>query len=104
MGDPEKSGEAAGESLDSGLSKGAVFSYVSAEQRIAGDHPLWRIRAMTDAALQESSPVFDELYAAGGRPSIAPEKLLRLVSFDRPQCVSFFPHSRTRVNSRSLAC
>jgi transposase len=32
---------------------------------------------MTDAALRELSPEFDSLYAAGGRPSIAPEKLLR---------------------------
>jgi len=50
---------------------------VSAEQRIAGDHPLRTIRAMTDAALRELSSEFDRLYAAGGRPSIAPEKLLR---------------------------
>src|SRR2546422_8042076 len=57
--------------------QGAVFSYVSAEQRIAADHPLRRIRAMTDVALQELSVEFDRLYAAGGRPSIAPEKLLR---------------------------
>ena len=57
--------------------QGAVFSYVSAEQRIAGDHPLRRIRAMTDAALRELSSEFDGLYAAGGRPSIAPERLLR---------------------------
>lgn len=55
----------------------AVFSYVSAEQRIAADHPLRRIRAMTDVALKDLSPEFDRLYAAGGRPSIAPEKLLR---------------------------
>src|SRR5256884_9802503 len=54
-----------------------VFSYVSAEQRIAVDHPLRRILAMTDAALKELSAEFDGLYAAGGRPSIAPEKLLR---------------------------
>ena len=57
--------------------QGAVFSYVSAEQRIAADHPLRRIRAMTDTALRELSAEFEELYAAGGRPSIAPEKLLR---------------------------
>ena len=55
----------------------AVFSYVSAEQRIAPDHPLRRIRAMTDVALRDLSPEFDQLYAGGGRPSIAPEKLLR---------------------------
>ncbi len=57
--------------------QGAVFSYVSAEQRIGADHPLRRIRAMTDAALRELSGEFDALYAAGGRPSIAPERLLR---------------------------
>src|SRR5271157_3424323 len=57
--------------------QGAVFSYVSAEQRIASDHPLRQIRAMTDAALRELSAEFDALYAAGGRPSIAPERLLR---------------------------
>ncbi len=57
--------------------QGAVFSYVSCEQRIAADHPLRKIRAMTDAALRELSPEFDKLYAGGGRPSIAPEKLLR---------------------------
>ncbi len=55
----------------------AVFSYVNAEQRIAADHPLRQIRALTDEALRELSPEFDRLYAAGGRPSIAPEKLLR---------------------------
>lgn len=57
--------------------QGAVFSYVNAEQRIAADHPLRPIRAMTDRALRELSPEFDRLYAAGGRPSIAPERLLR---------------------------
>ena len=57
--------------------QGAVFSYVSAEQRIAAEHPLRRIRAMTDTALRELSAEFDGLYAAGGRPSIAPERLLR---------------------------
>jgi len=57
--------------------QGAVFSYVNAERRIAAEHPLRRIRRMTDAALRELSGEFDRLYAAGGRPSIAPEKLLR---------------------------
>jgi hypothetical protein len=57
--------------------QGAVFSYVSAEQWIAGDHPLRRIRAISDVGLRELSPDLNRLYAAGGRPSIAPEKLLR---------------------------
>jgi len=54
-----------------------VFSYVSAEERIAKDHPLRAIRRMTDEALAALSGHFDTLYAAGGRPSIAPEKLVR---------------------------
>ena len=55
----------------------SMFSYISAEQRVPKDHPLRAIRTMTDAALRELSPRFDALYAASGRPSIAPEKLLR---------------------------
>lgn len=54
-----------------------VFSYVSLEQRVPASHPLRAIRKMVDEALDELSPRFDELYAASGRPSIAPEKLLR---------------------------
>ena len=56
---------------------GKMFSYVSAERRIAADHPLRAMRQMVDAVLKEMSPRFDGLYAKVGRPSIAPEKLLR---------------------------
>ncbi|WP_263368781.1 IS5 family transposase [Edaphobacter bradus] len=59
------------------LQQGAVFSYISAEQRVPADHPLRAIRGMTDEALAELSAHLDTLYAAGGRPSIAPEKLVR---------------------------
>ena len=54
-----------------------MFSYISAEQRVPQDHPLRRIRAMTDTALQAMSPLFTQMYWSLGRPSIAPEKLLR---------------------------
>jgi transposase len=54
-----------------------MFSYISAERRVPKDHPLRPIRAMADAALRELGPRFDTLYANSGRPSIAPEKLLR---------------------------
>jgi transposase len=57
--------------------QGAVFSYVSLEQRVPVDHPLRRIRAMVDEALVAVSPRLTELYSTTGRPSIAPEKLLR---------------------------
>jgi transposase len=55
----------------------AVFSYVSLEQRVPAQHPLRAIRKLVDEALGELSKQFDELYASTGRPSIAPEKLLR---------------------------
>jgi transposase len=54
-----------------------VFSYISPEQRIPHDHPLRQIRVLTDEALRELKPRFSRLYAKTGRPSIAPEKLLR---------------------------
>ena len=54
-----------------------LFSYISPELRVPLDHPLRRLRAMTDQALQALSPQFSELYSLQGRPSIAPEKLLR---------------------------
>ena len=54
-----------------------MFSYVSAERRIPADHPLRAMRQMVDGVLKELSGRFDGLYARVGRPSIAPEKLLR---------------------------
>src|SRR6266403_6252312 len=54
-----------------------MFSYISAERRVPKDHPLRTVRVMVDAALKELGARFDELNASGGRPSIAPEKLLR---------------------------
>src|SRR5260370_39308155 len=54
-----------------------MFSYISAERRVPQDHPLRAIRAMLDAALRNMGPQFDAMYAKIGRPSIAPEKLLR---------------------------
>jgi len=54
-----------------------MFSYISAEQRVRPDHPLRPIRAVVDWVLEELSPRFNRLYAKAGRPSIAPEKLLR---------------------------
>jgi len=55
----------------------ALFSYVSCESRVPAGHPLRSILPVADAALQALSPDFQQLYARIGRPSIAPEKLLR---------------------------
>ena len=54
-----------------------MVSYLSPEERVPERHPLRAIRRMTDEALQGLSAKFNELYSATGRPSIAPEKLLR---------------------------
>lgn len=56
---------------------GSLFSYVDLEARVRGDHPLRAIRRIANAALSDLSRAFAALYANFGRPSIAPEKLLR---------------------------
>jgi transposase len=56
---------------------GELFSYVDLEQRVRPDHPLRAIRGLTDAALVALSGDFAALYSGLGRPSIAPEMLLR---------------------------
>jgi transposase len=55
----------------------SAFSYLSPEERVPAAHPLRPVREMVDAALAKLSPVFDEIYSSTGRPSVAPEKLLR---------------------------
>jgi transposase len=55
----------------------AMFSYLSPEQRVPAGHPLRRVREITDRLLVELSGLFDQMYSTMGRPSIAPEKLLR---------------------------
>jgi len=54
-----------------------MFSYLSPEARVRKDHPLRAIRTMVDGVLSQLSRRFDSMYARVGRPSIAPEKLLR---------------------------
>src|SRR5215469_130846 len=54
-----------------------MFSYISAERRVPADHPLRAIRTMVEVALRNMSKEFATMYAKAGRPSIAPEKLLR---------------------------
>jgi transposase len=55
----------------------SLFSYVSCEARVPADHPLRSIRGLVDEALEVLSGELAPLYASTGRPSIAPEKLLR---------------------------
>src|SRR3954468_10939984 len=56
---------------------GKLFSYLSPESLVPQEHPLRSIRLLVNAALERLSPAFAAIYADSGRPSIAPEKLLR---------------------------
>lgn len=56
---------------------GELFSYVDLEARVRRDHPLRTIRTIVNEALAALEREFAELYGRTGRPSIAPEKLLR---------------------------
>jgi transposase len=56
---------------------GGLFSYVDLEARVRADHPLRAIRSIVNDALRDLAPDFGALYSRIGRPSIAPERLLR---------------------------
>ena len=55
----------------------AMFSYVTLAQRIPADHPARQIRVVVDRSLSRMDSEFEKLYSTTGRPSIAPERLLR---------------------------
>jgi len=59
------------------LQQSTLFSYISPEQRVPKDHPLRQLLPLVNAALAPMARRFTALYARVGRPSIAPEKLLR---------------------------
>ena len=56
---------------------GSLFSYVDLEERIPTRHPLRKIRTVVNGALRSLNAEFERLYAGEGRPSIAPERLIR---------------------------
>lgn len=56
---------------------GDLFSYVDLEARVRPDHPLRTIRVLVNEALAALAVDFAALYSGTGRPSIAPERLLR---------------------------
>jgi transposase len=56
---------------------GSLFSYVDLEERIPARHPLQKIRQVVNDALASLDGDFDDLYVDFGRPSIAPERLIR---------------------------
>jgi len=50
---------------------------VDVEEFIPGNHPIRRIRELTDQVLAELSPRFSAMYSAIGRPSVPPEHLIK---------------------------
>ena len=61
----------------SDIRTGDLFSYVDLEQRVPANHPLRLIRRIVNEVLAALDSEFGRLYATEGRPSIAPERLLR---------------------------
>jgi len=56
---------------------GSLFSYVDLKERVPERHPLRLIRRIVNEALASLDAKFDVLYTDFGRPSIAPERLIR---------------------------
>jgi transposase len=56
---------------------GSLFSYVDLEARVPARHPLRKIRQVVNEALASLDAEFEALYTDFGRPSIAPERLIR---------------------------
>lgn len=57
--------------------QGGFLLLTTLEDVVPDDHPLRAIRALVDTALEQMKPALDALYASRGRPSVAPEYLLR---------------------------
>jgi transposase len=55
----------------------SMLMVMDVEQRVAREHPLRRIKQVTDAVLKSLSPMFEKMYSAVGRPSVPPERLLK---------------------------
>lgn len=55
----------------------ATFTAMTPGQKVPKSHPIRRIRALVEPVLKELSPVFEEMYAVTGRPSIPPGHLLK---------------------------
>ena len=55
----------------------SMLAFADLDARIPAGHSLRAVKRLADRALTELSPVFDRMCAAGGRPSIPPERLLK---------------------------
>jgi transposase len=55
----------------------SLFTVAKLEDFVPDDHPLRGVRTLVNEALGRMHELFNEIYDEGGRPSIAPEKLMR---------------------------
>lgn len=55
----------------------SMLCLMSPEERVPKDHPLRKVKSLADDALAKLSPTFDAMYSETGRPSVAPERLLK---------------------------
>jgi transposase len=82
---------------------GELFSYVDLEDRVPAKHPLRLIRRIVNDVLRALDGEFAKLYADSGRPSIAPERLLRallLQAFSTRRCAACCRTSTSRSTAR----
>ena len=54
-----------------------MFFYISAEKRIPTNHPLRPVKVMVEECIKSLDERFSKMYSSIGRPSIAPERLLK---------------------------
>lgn len=57
--------------------QGAMFHYISLEERVSAKHPLRKLRCVVDALLATMRAEFEVEFATVGRPSVPPEMLLK---------------------------
>lgn len=57
--------------------QGEILLGITPDALVPKDHPIRRVREITDRALKEISPVLNTMYSGIGRPSVAPERLLK---------------------------
>ena len=50
--------------------QGGLFSYISAEKRVPGNHPLRKVRDLVREVLKELSRSFEKLYSHEGRADL----------------------------------
>jgi transposase len=55
----------------------SLIVLMNPEELVPADHPLRRIKRLADKVLKDQAATFEAMYAATGRPSIPPERLLK---------------------------